>query len=109
MSPSGSNFGHKHFATHDVVALNSSSLLTGIFKVIYYACKVHFPTMDRWPKQCGCQSQEYHGGVFTGGDSTLMLEQVGLLENMARDEWNFTVFQSLGQGPASLLFHQTES
>ena len=65
--------------------------------------------MDRWPKQCGCQSQEYHGGVFTGGDSTLMLEQVGLLENMARDEWNFTVFQSLGQGPASLLFHQTES
>ena len=49
--------------------------------------------MDRWPKQCGCQSQGYHGGVFTGGDSTLMLEQVGVLENMAIDEHNFTVLR----------------
>jgi hypothetical protein len=78
--------------TRHVVAIDELHLLTGIFKDIYYGCKVHFPTMDRWPKQCGCHSQGYHGGVFTGGDSTLMLEQVGILENMARDEWNFTAF-----------------
>jgi hypothetical protein len=79
--------------TRHVLAIDELHLVTGIFKTIYYACKVFFPTMDRWPKKCGCQSQGYHGGVFTGGDSTLMLEQVGLLDNMAQGELNLTVLR----------------
>ena len=47
-----------------------------------------FPNDESWPKKCGCHSTGFHGEVFTGGDSTLMLEQVGLLENMAQGELN---------------------
>ena len=38
MSPSGSNFGHRHFAAHDVVALNSSSFKRSTL----FQCGVHF-------------------------------------------------------------------
>ena len=52
-----------------------------------------FPNDESWPKKCGCHSTGFHGEVFTGGDSTLMLEQVGLLENMAQGELNLTVLR----------------
>ena len=38
MSPSGSNFDHRHFAAHDVVALNSSSFKRSTL----FQCGVYF-------------------------------------------------------------------
>ena len=37
--------------------------------------------------------QGYHSGTFTGGDVKKMLENIGILENMTRDESNFTAMR----------------
>ena len=48
-----------------------------------------FPCIDNWASQTDCKSQGYHGGVFTGGDVKKMLENTGILYNMAEEQTNF--------------------
>ena len=39
--------------------------------------------------------QGYHSGTFTGGDVKKLLENIGILENMAGEESNFTAMRSI--------------
>jgi len=75
------------------VALDELHMLTGGFQKLYYVGKTHFSSMDTWARLSGCKSQGYHGGIFTGGDVKKMLENIGILENLAREQCNFTILR----------------
>ena len=70
------------------VAMDELHVMTGSFQKLHQSCKKHFPSIDKWAKKCGAMQQGYHSGTFTGGDVKKMLEKIGILENMAREESN---------------------
>ena len=76
-------------AVRFVFALDELHLVTGVFQKIYKSCKEIFPCIDNWASQTDCKSQGYHGGVFTGGDVKKMLENTGILYNLAEEQTNF--------------------
>ena len=78
-----------------VFALDKLHLVTGVFQKMYKVCKLLFPSIDNWASHTGCKYQGYHGGVFTGGDVKKMLENTGILYNMAQEQNNFPVLQFL--------------
>ena len=44
---------------------------------------------NKWATKSGAMQQGYHSGTFTGGDVKKMLENIGFLENMSREESSF--------------------
>ena len=75
------------------IALDPLHCLTGCFQKLHKCCQTHFPSIEKWAKKCGAMQQGYHSGTFTGGDVKKMLENIGILENMAREESNFTAMR----------------
>ena len=77
------------------IALDPLHCMTGSFQKLHQCCKKHFPSIETWAKKCGAMQQRYHSGTFTGGDVKKMLENIGILENMALEESNFTAMRSI--------------
>ena len=75
------------------VAIDQLHVMTGIFQKLHKCCKNHFPSIQKWAKKCGAMQQGYHSGTFTGGDVKKMLENIGILENMAIEDSNFTAMR----------------
>ena len=75
------------------VAIDQLHVMTGTFQKLHKCCKNHFPSIEKWAKKCGAMQQGYHSGTFTGGDVKKMLENIGVLENMAIEESNFVAMR----------------
>ena len=75
------------------VALDELHTLTGSFQKLHQCCQNHFPSIKKWAKKSGAMQQGYHSGTFTGGDVKKMLENIGVLENMAREESSWTAMR----------------
>ena len=67
--------------------------MTGSFQKLYQCCERNFPNITRWAKNSRAMQQGYHSGTLTDGDVKKMLENVGFLENVAREESNFTAMR----------------
>ena len=75
------------------IGIDELHVMTGTFQKLHQSCKKYFPSIEKWAKKCGAMQQGYHSGTFTGGDVKKMLENIGILENMAREESNFTTMR----------------
>ena len=44
------------------VAIDQLHVMTGSFQKLHKCCKNHFPSIEKWAKQCGAMQQGYHSG-----------------------------------------------
>ena len=66
-------------------------LLTGCFDKLYVTTMKHFPSIEKWPQGVLASQKAYNCGTFIGNDAEKLLENIGVLENMARKAENFIV------------------
>ena len=75
------------------VAIDQLYVMTGTFQKLHQCCQKIFPNIKYWAKRSGAIQQGYHSGTFTGGDVKKMLENIGILENMIREECNWNAMR----------------